>query len=114
MAGMANRTRRLGRALADVHSENSPANSPTRPRTTATSLVTVDRFYPSSKTCSACGTVKAKLPLRRIFKCDDCGPTLDRDVNAARNIANEASRILEQHTTTTQQDVAGLRPERKR
>ncbi len=51
-------------------------------------LVTADRFYPSSKTCSACGAVTAKLPLRvRTFVCQTCGMSLDRDLNAARNLA---------------------------
>jgi putative transposase len=40
-------------------------------------LVVVDRFYPSSKTCSDCGAVKAKLPLHiRTFDCDLCGMSL--------------------------------------
>jgi len=47
-----------------------------------------DRFYPSSKTCSDCGAVKAKLPLsEREYHCMECGLILDRDVNAARNLA---------------------------
>ncbi|NUT36757.1 MAG: IS200/IS605 family element transposase accessory protein TnpB [Hamadaea sp.] len=51
-------------------------------------LVTANRWFPSSKTCSGCGAVKAKLPLRvRTFICDECGLTLDRDLNAARNLA---------------------------
>jgi IS605 OrfB family transposase len=51
-------------------------------------LVTANRWFPSSKTCSDCGVVKAKLPLRaRTFKCDACGIVLDRDLNAARNLA---------------------------
>ena len=46
-----------------------------------------DRWYPSSKTCSGCGTVKAKLALsERTYRCDACGLALDRDVNAARNL----------------------------
>jgi putative transposase len=46
-----------------------------------------DRWYPSSKTCSGCGVVKAKLRLsERTFTCDSCGFTLDRDLNAARNL----------------------------
>ncbi|HEX6683583.1 MAG TPA: IS607 family element RNA-guided endonuclease TnpB [Candidatus Limnocylindrales bacterium] len=50
------------------------------------------RFYPSSKTCSACAAVKPKLPLSpRLFTCDNCGLTLDRDVNAARNLAQLAA-----------------------
>ncbi|AUA09301.1 IS200/IS605 family element transposase accessory protein TnpB [Streptomyces sp. SID8361] len=49
-------------------------------------LVTVDRWFPSSKLCGACGTVREKLPLNvREWTCD-CGAVHDRDVNAARNI----------------------------
>jgi len=47
-----------------------------------------DRWYPSSKTCSGCGAVKAKLRLsERTFHCQACGLVLDRDLNAARNLA---------------------------
>lgn len=50
-------------------------------------LHVVDRFYPSSKTCSACWAVKAKLPLSvRTYRCDVCGLAIDRDLNAAINI----------------------------
>jgi putative transposase len=53
-------------------------------------LVKVDRFYPSSKTCASCGTVKAKLPLAtRTYACDHCGHTMGRDLNAAINIARQ-------------------------
>ncbi|MFH8382628.1 zinc ribbon domain-containing protein [Kitasatospora sp. NPDC018058] len=48
--------------------------------------------YPSSKTCSTCKAVKAKLPLHvRVFTCDACGLVIDRDENAARNLADLAS-----------------------
>ena len=48
----------------------------------------VDRFYPSSKTCSSCGKVKRDLKLSdRIYKCD-CGFTIDRDLNASINLKN--------------------------
>ena len=50
-------------------------------------VIVVDRWLPSSKTCSRCGQVKAAMPLReRVFQCVACGLVLDRDVNAARNI----------------------------
>lgn len=50
-------------------------------------LRVVDRWYPSSKACSNCGTVKAKLSLsERVYKCDVCGLFMDRDLNAAINI----------------------------
>jgi len=50
-------------------------------------LVKIDRFYPSSKTCSHCGHVLADLPLDiREWVCPDCGTYHDRDTNAAKNI----------------------------
>ena len=50
-------------------------------------LRVVDRWYPSSKTCSKCGVVKAKLSLsERTFNCDACGASMDRDLNASINI----------------------------
>ena len=50
-------------------------------------LRVVDRWFPSSKTCSNCGVVKAKLSLsERTFNCDACGASMDRDLNAAINI----------------------------
>jgi putative transposase len=49
-------------------------------------VIAIDRFYPSSKTCSACGAIVEKLPLQtREWTCP-CGTRHDRDVNAARNI----------------------------
>ena len=51
-------------------------------------FIQVPRFYPSSKTCSKCGTVKKDLKLSdRVFKCE-CGHVLDRDLNASINLAN--------------------------
>ncbi|MEO6087144.1 MAG: IS607 family element RNA-guided endonuclease TnpB [Umezawaea sp.] len=51
-------------------------------------VVVADRWFPSSKTCSGCRAVKTKLPLRtREYVCDECGLVLDRDENAALNLA---------------------------
>jgi putative transposase len=56
-------------------------------------LVAADRFYPSSKTCSHCGTAKAKLALsERVFTCHACGLAIDRDLNAALNLARMAQQ----------------------
>jgi putative transposase len=50
-------------------------------------LLKVDRFFPSSKTCSKCGLVVERLPLDvRHWTCPGCGAEHDRDENAARNI----------------------------
>ncbi|MFD0119653.1 RNA-guided endonuclease TnpB family protein, partial [Streptomyces sp. NPDC127176] len=49
-------------------------------------VIAVDRFFPSSKLCSHCGTLQGEMPLNvRIWTCE-CGATHDRDVNAARNL----------------------------
>lgn len=58
----------------------------------AEELVQADLFFPSSKTCSCCGSVKEKLTLSdRTFVCDDCGFKCDRDENAARNLEKLAA-----------------------
>ncbi|MFF4346159.1 RNA-guided endonuclease InsQ/TnpB family protein [Streptomyces sp. NPDC001530] len=50
-------------------------------------LVAVDRWFPSSKLCSACGTITERMPLNvRNWTCEGCGTTHDRDVNAAINL----------------------------
>ncbi len=68
-------------------------------------VVVADRWYPSSKTCSACGAVKAKLSLaEREFVCDTCGTRLDRDTNAALNLAVLADQAV----------LGELRPDVKR
>ena len=54
---------------------------------TGARLHVIDRWYPSSKICSKCGRVKAKLSLaERVYRCDGCGLVMDRDLNAAVNI----------------------------
>lgn len=58
-------------------------------------LVVIDRFYPSSKTCSKCGWKKEDLTLSdRVFKCENCGIEIDRDLNAAINIQRVGVDIL--------------------
>ena len=58
-------------------------------------LVKIDRYYPSSKTCSVCGQKKESLALsERTYRCEACGNEMDRDFNAAVNIRNEGLRIL--------------------
>jgi putative transposase len=54
-----------------------------------------DRWFPSSKTCSGCGVVKAKLRLSdRTYRCDQCPLVLDRDLNAARNLAQLVDEVV--------------------
>lgn len=54
-------------------------------------VVIADRFYASFKTCSCCGHKKETLKLsERTYKCEECGLVMDRDLNAAKNLANLA------------------------
>ncbi len=58
-------------------------------------LVKIDKWFPSSKMCSCCGTVKEKLLLsERTYECDACGFVLDRDLNAAINIREQGKLLL--------------------
>ncbi|WP_370264193.1 RNA-guided endonuclease InsQ/TnpB family protein [Streptomyces sp. V4I8] len=69
-------------------------------------VVTADRFFPSSKLCSACGTLQPEMPLNiRTWACGSCGTTHDRDVNAAKNLlaAGLAASVC----------GAGVRPQRR-
>jgi len=57
-------------------------------------LVAADRFFPSSKTCSSCGETKTKLSLAtRTYRCE-CGLEIDRDLNAALNLAAYGRRVV--------------------
>ncbi|MGA5474091.1 RNA-guided endonuclease InsQ/TnpB family protein [Streptomyces arboris] len=59
-------------------------------------LVIVDRFFPSTRRCSACGVTGPKLDLAvRSWSCGGCGAVHDRDVNAARNLREEGMRMYE-------------------
>ncbi|MGH3721409.1 MAG: IS607 family element RNA-guided endonuclease TnpB [Pseudonocardiaceae bacterium] len=71
-------------------------------------LVLADRWYPSSKTCSTCGAVRTKLTLaQREFVCENCGTRLDRDYNAACNLAALAARASEPSCGRTENQPAG-------
>ena len=65
-------------------------------------LVKISPFYPSSKTCSNCGCVKKELKLsERTYHCEECGFTIDRDLNASINILNAGLKIIEATVATT-------------
>ena len=108
VAGMGSRKGRLGRSVADAALSELRRQLTYKATDRGAVLVVIDRFYPSSKTCSSCGSVKAKLDRSTVvFDCTSCGVVMDRDINAARNIATEALRILGEQ----EHSVAGLRPE---
>jgi putative transposase len=70
------------------------------------------RWYPSSKTCCGCQAVKAKLSLAtRVFHCAMCGLVIDRDLNAARNLARLATLVQDVEHVERVEVVAGSGPE---
>lgn len=103
---------RLGKSVGDTGLGKLATQLEQKTRTSGTTLKKVGRFYPSSKTCSACGAVRAKLPLHvRIFDCTNCGVVLDRDINAARNIRREGLRLLREDLPDSVGPVASIRGE---
>ena len=101
-AGMA-RNRRLAKAVSDAAFGEFRRQLEYKTARTGARLHVVDRWYPSSKTCSKCGRVKAKLSLaERTYRCDGCGLVMDRDLNAAVNIlvAGSAPETLNAHGGT--------------
>jgi putative transposase len=75
-------------------------------------LVKADRFYPSSKTCSTCGTVKAKLPLElREYHCEVCDLVMNRDLNAAINLARWSSDTTSAGTSSVAGRGGEVRPD---
>ncbi|MET7540601.1 IS607 family element RNA-guided endonuclease TnpB [Streptomyces sp. NPDC005507] len=100
VAGMV-KNRRLARAVADAGFGEIRRQLAYKSVWNGGHLEVADRWFPSSKTCSSCGTVKTKLPLRvRTYVCQTCGLVLDRDENAALNLA----ALVKRH-------VAGSGPE---
>ena len=86
VAGMV-KNRHLARSVSDASLGEFRRQLEYKTARTGTVLRVVDRWYPSSKTCSNCGTVKAKLSLsERVYRCDVCGLSIDRDLNAAINL----------------------------
>ncbi len=93
VAGMV-RNRKLAKAISDCGFATIRTMLGYKTTWNGGRLKTADRWFPSSKTCSGCGVAKAKLPLRvRTFECDACGMVLDRDLNAARNLALLVERV---------------------
>ena len=86
VAGMV-KNRRLARSVSDASLGEFRRQLEYKTARTGARLHVIDRWYPSSKTCSKCGRAKAKLSLsERVYRCDACGLSIDRDLNAAINI----------------------------
>jgi putative transposase len=94
VAGMI-RNKRLARHIAQLGMGEFRRQLTYKAAEASARLIVADRWYPSSKTCSACGAVRAKLTLaEREFACQSCGARMDRDLNAALNLAALADRVV--------------------
>jgi putative transposase len=94
VAGMV-KNRRLARVISDAGFGEIRRQLTYKTTWNSGRLVVADRWYPSSKRCSGCGVVKTKLRLsERVFACAECGLVLDRDTNAARNLASLVEHVV--------------------
>jgi len=97
---------RLARAISDAAWSELRAQLEYKCAWYGRDLIVVDRFHPSSKTCSDCGYQVTALPLNaREWTCSECGAVHDRDVNAARNLQAAGLAVIA--------CGAGVRPQRK-
>jgi IS605 OrfB family transposase len=102
--------RRLARHIADAGFAEIRRQLAYKASWNGGRLLVADRWYPSSKTCSGCCAVKTKLALsEREYQCGTCGLVLDRDLNAARNLAALAA----EYDTAGSGPVAGRGADQK-
>jgi putative transposase len=109
------KNRSLARAVSDAGFGALRSMIEYKAKLRGVTVVIADRWYPSSKTCSACGCLKADLTLgERTFLCDDCGHEIDRDLNAALNLRRldtfrpDGKRAQESHQTVGLPAAAAL------
>jgi len=95
VAGML-KNRQLSRAIADVSFGDIRRQLKYKCLWNGIELIVADRFFASSKTCSACDAVKSELLLsEREYVCESCGIIIDRDLNAAKNLQKLAGSSSE-------------------
>jgi putative transposase len=86
------KNRKLSRAIADVGFAEFRRQMSYKAEQSGSLIYTVSRWEPSSKTCSWCGWIDEDLTLSdRVFCCEECGYVVDRDLNAAYNLALRAA-----------------------
>ena len=105
---------KLSKAIADMGFYEFRRQLEYKTQLYGSKLVIVDRFYPSSKTCSSCGEKKSSLSLsQRVFTCEICGFECDRDVNAAINLEKEAVRLTVLACGLDSADTSRMKQEEK-
>lgn len=92
---------KLAKSISDVSFYEFKRQLEYKARYNDKEMYQVDRFYPSSKLCSNCGSIKKDLTLKdRIYNCDKCGISIDRDYNASLNLLSQ----LKQHIGLVQSE----------
>ena len=95
------KNRKLAKAISDVSWSSFIEKLSYKVAENQGYLVKIDTYYPSSKTCSNCGCVKETLSLsERTYNCNECGFTIDRDLNASINILNVGLKQVATVATT--------------
>jgi putative transposase len=89
------KNRRLARAISDAGWAEIGRQLAYKAPSAGAQLVWVDRFYPSSQLHNGCGGRRSDLSLEeRRWRCPRCGQVVERDLNAALNIRDEAVRLI--------------------
>ena len=97
------KNRRLSKAIQDVSWSSFIEKLEYKIAENQSCLIKIDAYYPSSKTCSNCGCVKESLKLsERTYHCEECGFTIDRDLNASINILNIGLKMIEATDATAE------------
>jgi transposase len=100
--------RRLARAIGDAAWTELARQLTYKAAWFGAELVACDRWFASTRTCSRCGTVKQRMGIaERIYCCDGCGLAIDRDRNAAANLAAWAERS---HAQAPDRQAGGRAP----
>ena len=104
------RNHRLAKAISDVSFYEFKRQLEYKAEYNGREIHQVDRFYPSSKLCSHCGSLKEDLTLSdRVYCCDKCGTRLDRDYNASLNLLSQLKKhIGGVHPEFTPADLTAL------
>jgi putative transposase len=104
------KTPKLSKAISDVAWSSFVSKLKYKAQWYGKEVVVIDRFYPSSKTCSCCDYVKESLSLdERTWTCSQCNTIHDRDVNASKNILRRALAI-QSAGTVDNRNGAKVRP----
>ena len=105
------RNHRLSQSVSDVAFGELCRQIEYKSQLNGVKILKAERFYPSSKTCSVCGSIKQDLKLSdRTYHCDKCGAVIDRDYNASLNLLSLIikKQIGADYPESTPEDLAAL------